>query len=156
MRDVCISWSQHGFIYCSEERGSMGIGWFESTLAAWVGRNTKMAGRTSHGTTQDQASLRSERNVCTKHEILRYATSNSFKSALWFIRHVECELLWHSETHRIATKTKQKNKLHGLSPRANYTDRATAAWRRSDCQLLRINDATWSAWRILTAVFSVF
>jgi hypothetical protein len=27
------------------------------------------------------------------------------------------------------------NKLHGLSPRANYTDRATAASRRSDCQL---------------------
>jgi hypothetical protein len=26
-------------------------------------------------------------------------------------------------------------KLHGLSPRANYTDRATAACWRSDCQL---------------------
>jgi hypothetical protein len=26
-------------------------------------------------------------------------------------------------------------KLHGLSPRANYTDRATAACQRSDCQL---------------------
>jgi hypothetical protein len=26
-----------------------------------------------------------------------------------------------------------KNKLHGLSLRANYTDRATAACRRSDC-----------------------
>jgi hypothetical protein len=35
------------------------------------------------------------------------------------------------------------NKLHGLSPRANYTDRATAACRRSDCQLLRIKGATW-------------
>jgi hypothetical protein len=35
-------------------------------------------------------------------------------------------------------------KLHGLSPRANYTDRATAACRRSDCQLLRIEGATWS------------
>jgi hypothetical protein len=34
--------------------------------------------------------------------------------------------------------TKQTNKLHGLSPRANYTDQATAACRRSDCQLLRI------------------
>jgi hypothetical protein len=32
--------------------------------------------------------------------------------------------------------------LHGLSPRANYTDRATAACRRSDCQLLRIEGAT--------------
>jgi hypothetical protein len=40
---------------------------------------------------------------------------------------------------------KQTNKLRGLSPRANYTDRATAASRRSDCQLLRIKDATWSA-----------
>jgi hypothetical protein len=40
---------------------------------------------------------------------------------------------------------KQKtNKLHGLSPRANYTDRATAS-RRSDCQLLRIEGAKWSA-----------
>jgi hypothetical protein len=34
--------------------------------------------------------------------------------------------------------TKKTKKLHGLSPRANYTDRATAACRRSDCQLLRI------------------
>jgi hypothetical protein len=49
-----------------------------------------------------------------------------------------------------------KKKLHGLSPRANYTDRATAACRRSDCQLLLIEGATWSAWRIPTAVFSVF
>jgi hypothetical protein len=29
----------------------------------------------------------------------------------------------------------EKTKLHGLSPRANYTDRATAACRRSYCQL---------------------
>jgi hypothetical protein len=36
-------------------------------------------------------------------------------------------------------------KLHGLSPRANYTDRATAACWRSDCQLVRIEGATWSA-----------
>jgi hypothetical protein len=35
--------------------------------------------------------------------------------------------------------------LHGLSPRMNYTDQATVACRRSDCQLLRIEDATWSA-----------
>jgi hypothetical protein len=40
-------------------------------------------------------------------------------------------------------KGKITNKLHGLSPRANYTDRATC--RRSDCQLLRIMGATWSA-----------
>jgi hypothetical protein len=37
-----------------------------------------------------------------------------------------------------------KTKLHGLSPRSNYTDRGTAACRRSDCQLLRIEGATWS------------
>jgi hypothetical protein len=36
-------------------------------------------------------------------------------------------------------------KHHGLSPRANYTDRATAACRRSDCQLLWRKCATWSA-----------
>jgi hypothetical protein len=43
------------------------------------------------------------------------------------------------------TAKKLKTKLHGLSPRANYTDRATAVCRRSDCQLLRIEVATWSA-----------
>jgi hypothetical protein len=36
-----------------------------------------------------------------------------------------------TEEHVYKTKTK----LHGLSPRANYTDRATAASLRSDCQL---------------------
>jgi hypothetical protein len=51
---------------------------------------------------------------------------------------------------------KLKKKLHGLSPRANYTDRATAACRRSDCQLVRIEGATWSAWQIPPAVFSRF
>jgi hypothetical protein len=61
-----------------------------------------MAGRTSHGTTQDQASFRFERNICTKHEILRNATSNSFKCALRFISWAECELLWHSGSHRTA------------------------------------------------------
>jgi hypothetical protein len=38
-----------------------------------------------------------------------------------------------------------KTKLQGLSPRANYTDRATAACRRSNYQLVRIEGATWSA-----------
>jgi hypothetical protein len=32
--------------------------------------------------------------------------------------------------------TKKKKELHGLSLRANYTDRATVPCRRSDCQLL--------------------
>jgi hypothetical protein len=39
-------------------------------------------------------------------------------------------LLW-------AVRYELKKKLHGLSPRVNYTDRAIAACRRSDCQLLR-------------------
>jgi hypothetical protein len=39
----------------------------------------------------------------------------------------------------------QTPSIYGLSPRANYTDRATAACRRSDCQLVRIEGATWSA-----------
>jgi hypothetical protein len=51
---------------------------------------------------------------------------------------------------------KKKTKLHGLSPRENYTDRATAACRRSDCQLVRIEGATWSTWRIPPTVFLGF
>jgi hypothetical protein len=54
----------------------------------------------------------------------------------------------------IILNLKIKTKLHGLNPRANYTDRATAACWRSDCQLVRIEGATWSAWRIPPAVFS--
>jgi hypothetical protein len=50
--------------------------------------------------------------------------------------------LHNEELHNLYSS---KTKLHGLSPRANYTDRATAACRRSDCQLLRIKGATWSA-----------
>jgi hypothetical protein len=48
-------------------------------------------------------------------------------------------------TKGLEKKTTNKNKLHGLSPKANYTDRATAACRRSDSQLLQIEGATWSA-----------
>jgi hypothetical protein len=40
---------------------------------------------------------------------------------------------------------KKRKKLHGLSPRANYTYRATATCRRSDCQLLLIKGAMWAA-----------
>jgi hypothetical protein len=39
----------------------------------------------------------------------------------------------------------KKKLLRGLCPRANYTDRATAACRRSRTQFLRIEGATWSA-----------
>jgi hypothetical protein len=60
---------------------------------------------------------------------------------------VECTDAAQSEVYLSIHKKKKKknNKLHGLSPRANYTDRATAACRRSDCQLVRIEGATWSA-----------
>jgi hypothetical protein len=57
----------------------------------------------------------------------------------------------HLDAGRISKQSKATElllvdkKLHGPSPRANYTDRATAACRRSDCQLLRIEGATWSA-----------
>jgi hypothetical protein len=52
--------------------------------------------------------------------------------------------VWHcAAVHVISVSGFEK--LHGLSQRANYTDRATAACRRSDCQLLRIKGATWSA-----------
>jgi hypothetical protein len=43
------------------------------------------------------------------------------------------------ETERCSGSKKNPN---GLSPRENYTDRATADLRRSDCQLLRIEGAT--------------
>jgi hypothetical protein len=43
-----------------------------------------------------------------------------------------------------------------FSPQANYTDRATAACRRSKCQLLRIEGVAWSAQRIPPVVNSVF
>jgi hypothetical protein len=43
-----------------------------------------------------------------------------------------------------------------FSPQANYTDRATAACRRSYCQLLRIEGVAWSAQRIPPVVNSVF
>jgi hypothetical protein len=46
--------------------------------------------------------------------------------------------------------------LLGLSPQANYTERATAAYRRSWYELLRLEGVAWSAQRIPTTVFSVF
>jgi hypothetical protein len=64
------------------------------------------------------------------------------------------------DTLRVKVTEKGKylieKKHHGLSPRANYIDRATAVCRRSECQLLRIEGATWSSWRVPTVVFSVF
>jgi hypothetical protein len=64
----------------------------------------------------------------------------------------------HAKTSHAVSENvlESKKKLHGLSPWTNYTDRATAACRRSDCQLLLIEGVTWSAWLNPTAVFSVF
>jgi hypothetical protein len=59
-----------------------------------------------------------------------------------FTRPSSNNLVIYAQTLYIYIKTK---KIHGLSPLANYTDRATAVCRRSDCQLLRIEGATWSA-----------
>jgi hypothetical protein len=39
-----------------------------------------------------------------------------------------------------------------FSPQANYTDRAAAAFRRSYCQLLRIEGVAWLAQRLPAAV----
>jgi hypothetical protein len=49
-----------------------------------------------------------------------------------------------------------EKKLRALSPRANYTDLATAACLLSYCQLLRIEGVAWSAQLIPAAIFSVF
>jgi hypothetical protein len=44
-----------------------------------------------------------------------------------------------------------KNKLHGRSPRANYTERGTAACRRTYCQHLGIEGVALS--EIIVAIF---
>jgi hypothetical protein len=57
----------------------------------------------------------------------------------WIYRYIDCpsakvSLALHPDTwHHLDYARCMK--LHGLSPRAKYTDRATAACRRSDCQL---------------------
>jgi hypothetical protein len=75
-----------------------------------------------------------------------------FLSRFWqvfWLQDSNIYLVFSTFVSRSTSLLKQKKKLHGLSPRANYTDRATVACRRSDCQLLRIKGATWSAWRSL-------
>jgi hypothetical protein len=52
----------------------------------------------------------------------------------------------------VGVKTKL-SKLRGLSRRANYTDRASSACRRSKCQLFCIEGVAWSAQRIPISVF---
>jgi hypothetical protein len=64
-----------------------------------------------------------------------YARGKLYKSYIHEFCYLNCEC----KLYALEKKTPM------LSPRANYTDRATAACRRSDCQLLRIEGATWSA-----------
>jgi hypothetical protein len=57
-----------------------------------------------------------------------------------------------SKSSLLYSTKKKKTKLRGLSPQANYTDRATAVCWRSLCQILRVEGVEWSAQRIPTAV----
>jgi hypothetical protein len=54
------------------------------------------------------------------------------------------------------TAVSTKRDFRGMSPRANCTDRATAACRRSYCQLLQIDGAACSVRQVPTTKFSVF
>jgi hypothetical protein len=49
---------------------------------------------------------------------------------------------WKAEQkfYALEVTTKTKTKLHGLSPRENCTNRATAACRRSDCHVVSVTD----------------
>jgi hypothetical protein len=62
-------------------------------------------------------------------ELYTLLGSNSY-----FDSRVEAGLNTSTVALRVVRK-KKKKKLHGLSPRANYTDRATAASRRSVANL---------------------
>jgi hypothetical protein len=78
---------------------------------------------------------------CSKNALDLYLVGDRFESQPG--KQLLCMTLYgfiHSHINGL-----KKKKLHGLSPQANYTDRATAACRRSDCQLLRIECAMWSA-----------
>jgi hypothetical protein len=67
----------------------------------------------------------------------------SIAEVRWSFRHRLCAVCFFPQ-HEVTSKWAiskwdqvncNKNKLRGLSPQANYTDRATAACRRSYCQL---------------------
>jgi hypothetical protein len=86
-------------------------------------------------------------------ESLDLVTKNFYEFNIILIVHRECVSL-QNRNFAFIKKTK-KNSMVWVRERTIPTDRATAACRRSDCLLLRIEGATWSAWRIPTAVFSV-
>jgi hypothetical protein len=57
---------------------------------------------------------------------------------------------------QVEARTPNRTKLCGLSPRANYTDKVTAARGRSKCQALRMGVSRGQRNRSPTAVFSHF
>jgi hypothetical protein len=60
------------------------------------------------------------------------------------VRKTSTALFFSCRALQRSRELKLKTKLRGLSPRANYSNRMTAACRRSLCQLLRLEGATWS------------
>jgi hypothetical protein len=81
-----------------------------------------------------------------RRDWLRYNAVYTKFHKCWFKHSKDKEIITQIyRQHGDLINKKKTNKPHGLSPRANYTDRATAACRRSDCHLLRIKGATWSA-----------
>jgi hypothetical protein len=96
----------------------------------------------THTHTQSGAEKRENLKSLEKHE-------GNFKTLF------APETVFYKSGNFINTHT-HKKKTHGLSPQANCTDRATAACRRRDCQLVRIEGAMWSAWRIPPDVFLGF
>jgi hypothetical protein len=102
---------------------------------------------------------------CTWRLSRRVLSASRHSRHMWrAARHVPCQIV----TARIQGCTLSsvffyfahilytKKKLHGLSPRANYTDRATTACREVIANFCGKKVATWSVWRIPTAVFSAF
>jgi hypothetical protein len=77
-------------------------------------------------------------------KIINSQTQGSYQAISAFLSYGEVAIstMRKSALTTVITSTIKKKKLHGLSPRANYTDRATAACRQSDCQLLWIEGAT--------------
>ena len=55
--------------------------------------------------------------------VVRYKFQYTFRTSQYIITRLKAVYWLHKQTN--------KNKLRGLSPRANYTDRAAAAGRRS-------------------------
>jgi hypothetical protein len=75
--------------------------------------------------------------VCTYFETLRLccAVKYSKPSPIWGNWGVGRGSPEEAKILISEAESSHKTKLHGLSPRANYTDRATVACRQCDCQL---------------------